>query len=129
MNDDTSDWNLIFETVDALFFSLADGIACRAGMSLEYAHEEAWTLFENGYFKLVGTDDNIGVVPCLSDNERRLAAEQNKPLSDYRRRVIDEARLWAAGEPWRGAAERASLLCRARSNAWAMRRRLGQGAP
>jgi len=98
MNDDTSNWNLIFETVDALFFSLADGIACRAGMSLEYAHEEAWTLFENGYFKLVGTDDNIGVVPCLSDNERRLAAEQNKPLSDYRRRVIDEARLWAAGE-------------------------------
>ena len=96
---DADDWAVILDTVNALFFSLADGLACRAGMSLEYAHEEAWTLFENGYFKLVGTDDNIGVVPCLSDNERRLAAEQNKPLSDYRRRVIEEVGLQDTGAP------------------------------
>ena len=29
---DVDDWNIILETVDALFCSLADGIARRAGM-------------------------------------------------------------------------------------------------
>ena len=41
---DADDWNIILETVDALFCSLADGIARRAGMTDEAAHEEAWTL-------------------------------------------------------------------------------------
>ena len=94
---DADDLGVILETVDALFCSVADGIAGSTGM--EAAHEEIWTLFEEGYFKLVGTDDNVGIVPCHSHDERRVAAEQNKPLSDYRRRVIEEASLWAAGEP------------------------------
>ena len=57
---DADDWNTMLETVDALFCSLADGIARRAGMTEEAAHQEAWTLFEQGYFKLVneGEDDS-----------------------------------------------------------------------
>lgn len=47
-------------------------------MSLEAAHEEIWTLFEGGYFKLAGTDDNVGIVPCHSHDERRIAAEQKQ---------------------------------------------------
>ena len=46
---DADDWNIILETVDALFCSLADGIARRAGMTEEEAHEEAWSWFEQGY--------------------------------------------------------------------------------
>ena len=84
------DLAVILKTVDALFCSVADGIASTR-MSLEAAHEEIWTLLEGGYFKLVGTDDNVGIVPCHSNDERRIAAEQNKPLADYRRRVIEEA--------------------------------------
>lgn len=94
---DANDLGAILETVDALFCSVAVGIAGSTGM--EAAHEEIWTLFEGGYFKLVDTDDTVGIVPCHNHDERRLAAEQNKPLSDYRRRVIEEASLWAAGEP------------------------------
>ena len=88
MKDD-DDWNIILETVDALFCSLADGIARRAGMTEEAAHQEAWTLFEQGYFKLVneGEDDSVGVEPCYSCNERHAAMKQNRRLADYRRRV------------------------------------------
>jgi hypothetical protein len=96
---DTDNWAVILETVDALFCSVADGIPSGTDMSLEAAHEEIWTLFEGGYFKLVGTDDNVGIVPCHSNDERRIAAEQNKRLADYRRRVIEEARLQADSSP------------------------------
>ena len=68
---DADDLGVVLETVDALFCSVADGIASSTGMSLETTHEEIWTLFEGGYFKLVGTDDNVGIVPCHSDDERR----------------------------------------------------------
>ena len=90
---DADDWNIILETVDALFCSLADGIARRAGMTEEAAHEEAWTLFERGYFRLVneGDDASLGVEPCYSRNERHIAIKQNRPLADYRRHVIEEA--------------------------------------
>jgi hypothetical protein len=94
---DADDLAVTLETVDALFCSVADGIASGTGTNMEAAHEEIWTLFEGGYFKLGGTDDNVGIVPCHSHDERRLAAEQNKRLVDYRRRVIEEAR--ATGEP------------------------------
>lgn len=86
---DADDLAATLKTVDALFCSVADGIARNTGLSMEDEHEEIWTLFEGGYFKVVGTDDNVGIVPCHSDEERRLAAQQNKPLADYRRRVID----------------------------------------
>ena len=90
---DVDDWNIILETVDALFCSLADGIARRAGITEEAAHEEAWTLFERGYFRLVneGDDASLGVEPCYSRNERHIAIKQNRPLADYRRHVIEEA--------------------------------------
>ena len=90
---DADDWNIILETVDALFCSLADGIARRAHMTEEAAHEEAWVLFEQGYFKLVneGDDASLGVEPCYSRNERDAAMKQNRRLADYRRRVIEEA--------------------------------------
>ena len=90
---DADDWNIILETVDTLFCSLADGIARRAHMTEEAAHEEAWTLFEQGYFKLVneGDDASLGVEPCYSRNERDAAMKQNRRLADYRRRVIEEA--------------------------------------
>jgi hypothetical protein len=96
---DADDLAATLETVDALFCSVADGIARSTGTSMGDEHEEIWTLFEGGYFKVVGTDDNVGIVPCHSDDDRRAAREQNKPLSDYRRHVIEEASLWAAGEP------------------------------
>jgi hypothetical protein len=101
-----------FSAPDALFCSVADGIASGTGMSLEgleAAHEEIWTLFEGGYFKLAGTDDNVGIVPCHSHDERRAVAEQNKPLADYRRHVIEEARSQAAGKP--REAQRGELVC------------------
>ena len=90
---DADDWNIILETVDALFCSLADGIARRAHMTEEAAHEEAWVLFEQGYFRLVneGDDASLGVEPCYSRNERDAAMKQNRRLADYRRRVIEEA--------------------------------------
>ena len=86
---DADDWNTILETVDALFCS----IARRAGMTEEAAHQEAWTLFEQGYFKLVneGDDASLGVEPCYSQNARHAAMKQNRRLADYRRRVIEEA--------------------------------------
>ncbi|MDR6306763.1 hypothetical protein GGQ85_004499 [Nitrobacter vulgaris] len=40
---------------------------------------------------MVGTADNVDIVPCHSHDDRRAAIEQNKPLADYRRRVIEEA--------------------------------------
>ena len=90
---DADDWNTILETVDALFCSLADGIARRTGMTEKAAHEEAWTLFEQGYFKLVneGDDASLGVEPCYSHIARHAAMKQNRRLADYRRRVIEEA--------------------------------------
>jgi len=90
---------VILKTVDALFCSVADDIVSDTGMSLEAAHEEIWTLFEGGYFKLAGIDDNVGIVPCHSHDERRIAAEQNKPLADYRRNIIKEGGLQDADEP------------------------------
>ena len=91
MKDD-DDWDIMLETVNALFCSLADGIARRAGMTEEAAHEEAWTLFEQGYFKLVneGDDASLGVEPCYSHIARHAAMKQNSRLADYRRRVIEE---------------------------------------
>ena len=77
--------------------SVADDIVSGTGMSLEAAHQEIWTLFEGGYF--TDTDGNLGIVPCHSHEERRIAAEQNKPLADYRRNVIKEEGLQDADEP------------------------------
>ena len=90
---DADDWNIILETVDALFCSLADGIARRAGLTEEVAHEEAWTLFEQGYFKLVneGDDASLGVEPCYSRNARQAAMEENRQLANYRRHVMEDA--------------------------------------
>jgi hypothetical protein len=92
MKDD-DDWDIMLETVNALFCSLADGIARRTGMTEKAAHEEAWTLFEQGYFKLVneGDDASLGVEPCYSHIARHAAIKQNRRLADYRRRVIEEA--------------------------------------
>ena len=91
MKDD-DDWDIMLETVNALFCSLADGIARRTGMTEKAAHEEAWTLFEQGYFKLVneGDDASLGVEPCYSHIARHAAMKQNRRLADYRRRVIEE---------------------------------------
>jgi hypothetical protein len=97
---DVDDWDYILNTVDALFYRLSKGIVTRTGLSLVDAHEEAWELFEQGHFRMVGTDDGrASVVPCHNDNERRTAVEQNKPLADYRRRVIKEAVASAACSP------------------------------
>jgi hypothetical protein len=50
-------------------------------------------LFEQGVFRLqCGDDDSeVGIVPCHSDEDRRAARKQNKPLADYRQRVIEGA--------------------------------------
>jgi hypothetical protein len=87
---DRSDWNVILDYTDAVFYRLAFGIACGVDISLEDAHEKAWLLFERGRFRLVGTADNVDM-PCHSRDDRRAAIQQNKPLADYRRRVIEEA--------------------------------------
>jgi hypothetical protein len=75
---DADDLGVVLEIVDALFCSVADGIVSSTGMSLETTHDEIWTLFEGGYFKLVSTDDNLGIVPCHSHDEtpRRGRAKQ-----------------------------------------------------
>jgi hypothetical protein len=91
MMKDADDWDYILNYTDALFYCLSNGIASRTGLSLEDAHEETWVLFEQGCFKLVGTDDSIGVVPCHSDDDRCAAMEQNQRLADYRRHVIEAA--------------------------------------
>jgi hypothetical protein len=64
-------------------------------------HEELWTSFEQGQFKLKpGDGDSVGVevAPCRGDDERRLAKEQNGSLVSYRQRLIEEA-VRAAREP------------------------------
>jgi hypothetical protein len=92
MKDDASDWNVILKTVDTLFYRLSNRIADRTGLSLVDAHEGLWTSFEKGHFRLKPGDDNdVGVEPCLSADQRRLAVEQNGPLAAYRRGVIEEA--------------------------------------
>ena len=96
MMEDADAWDFILATVEALFCSIADGIASRADISLADCHEELWTSFEQGHFKLKPgdgdyDDDSIGVVPCETDNDRLAAREQNKPLADYRQRVIEAA--------------------------------------
>ena len=83
---DIEDWNFIFNTVDALFYRLPNGVIHPTGLNLIDAHEEAWALFEQGHFKLKpGDDDSVAIEPCHSDDERRAAMGQNKPLADYRR--------------------------------------------
>ena len=66
-----------------------EGTASGADMSLADAHEESWVLFEQGVFRLqCGDDDSeVGIVPSHSDEDRRAAMKQNKPLADYRQRV------------------------------------------
>ena len=88
---DADDWDFILNTVDALFYRVANGIVSRADISLADAHEELWTTFEQGCFKLrCGDDDSVGVVPCHGE-DRRAAKKQNKPLASYRRYVIEAA--------------------------------------
>jgi hypothetical protein len=89
---DADDWDYVLDTVEALFYRVANGLVCRADMSLADAHEEMWILFGQGYFKLAPTDDGgVGVVPCTGDEDRHAAMAQNKPLANYRQRVIEEA--------------------------------------
>ena len=90
---DAEDWNFILDTVDALFYRIAVGVACRSDMSLADCHEGLWTSFEQGCFRLRcgDDDDDIGVVPCETDNDQRAAIDQNKPLASYRQRVIEDA--------------------------------------
>ena len=120
---DADDLATTLETVDALFCRVADDIARSTGTSMGDEHEEIWTLFEGGYFKVVGTDDNVGIVPCHSDDDRRAAREQNKPLVRLpaaRHRGGQLMGRWRA----RGEAPRGELvfgLCLARNNAGAGR--------
>lgn len=49
-------------------------------------------LFEQGAFRLLcGDDNNIGVEPCHTEDHRRAAMEENKPLADYRQHVVEDA--------------------------------------
>ena len=90
---DRSDWDFILNFTDELFYRLALSVACRSNISLADAHEEAWVLFEQGVFRLqCGDDDSeVGIVLSHSDEDCRAAMKQNKPLADYRQRVIEAA--------------------------------------
>ena len=90
---DRSDWDFIPNYTDELFYRLALSVAYRSNISLADAHEESWVLFEQGCFRLrCGDDDSeVSVVPSHSDEDRRAAMKQNKPLADYRQRVIEAA--------------------------------------
>ena len=58
---DADNWDFILNTVETMFISLADGIAGRADMSSEDAHEGLWESFEQGCFRLrCGDDDSVG---------------------------------------------------------------------
>jgi hypothetical protein len=73
-------WAYVLDTVDALFYRLAVGIISRSGLSLADCHEELWTAFENGCFRLRDGDDDsvdeVRVDPCHRDEDRRAAKEQ-----------------------------------------------------
>jgi hypothetical protein len=88
---DADDWDFIFNYTDALFYRLAVGITSRADMSLADCHEELWTAFESGCFRLRDGDDDsvgeVGVVTCHTNDDRCAAMEENKRLADYRRQV------------------------------------------
>ena len=90
---DCSDWDFILNCTDELFYRLALSVACRSNISLADAHEESWVLFEQGAFRLQCGDDEseFAIVPSHSEEDRRAAMKQNKPLADYRRRVIEAA--------------------------------------
>jgi hypothetical protein len=100
MMKDADDWDFIFNYTDALFYRLAVGITSRADMSLADCHEALWTAFENGCFRLRDGDEDsvgeVGVVPCHSDDDQCAAMEQNQPLVNYRRHLIEEAGIVAA---------------------------------
>ena len=71
MKDD--DWDAMLETVDALFCIVAEQVADQEGVPFEEAHEGAWTLFERGLFRLADDGEHLGIEPCTSRNERRVA--------------------------------------------------------
>jgi hypothetical protein len=76
------------KTVDALFRLIAEKTVASENVSLEEAQEGMWALLERGFLKLVDSDDSLGVEPCTSRNERRLAAKGNRALVSYRRRLL-----------------------------------------
>ena len=100
MKDD--DWDAMLETVDALFCIVAEQVADQEGVPFEEAQEGAWTLFERGLFRLADDGEHLGIEPCTSRNERRVAAKQNGLLASFRRRVAEDTASGKVRSPWSG---------------------------
>jgi hypothetical protein len=76
--------------------------ASQEGVPFEEAHEGAWTLFERGLFRLADDGVHLGIEPCTSRNERRVAAKQNGLLASFRRRVAEDTASGKVRSPWSG---------------------------
>jgi hypothetical protein len=69
-------------------------------ISVEDALDGSWTLFEAGFLRLVTDDDeHVGVEPCDNRAEQRAQARRNKPLVEFRRRLLAETEGDPSAEP------------------------------
>ena len=81
-----------FRFADVAFRKFAEMTAANDGAPFEEAHTATWKLYELGHLKLVGEGDRLNVRACITREERRAVAKQNRPLAAYWRRTVFAAR-------------------------------------
>ena len=77
-----------FRFADVAFRKFAEMTAANDGAPFEEAHTATWKLYELGHLKLVGEGDRLNVRACITREERRAVAKQNRPLAAYWRRTV-----------------------------------------
>ena len=85
----------MFRIADVTLREFAEMTAANEGAPFEDAYKRTWQLFERGHLKLVGEGGRLRVRVCITQAERRVVADQNRPLSVFRRRTVLAA-------PWSG---------------------------
>jgi len=85
----------MFRIADGTLREFAEMTAANEGAPFEDAYKRTWQLFERGHLKLVGEGGRLRVRVCITQAERRVVADQNRPLSVFRRRTVLAA-------PWSG---------------------------
>ena len=83
---DELDENVV-RIVEALFLEMAKRSG--SGLSTEDALKGSWSLFENGFLRIVASDDEHMSVEPYGGNraERRAQAKKNRPLVEFKRQM------------------------------------------
>jgi hypothetical protein len=78
--------------IDVMFRDVAEKAAAENNISVEDAIESSWTMFEDGFLRLVAVDgDGVGIVRCRANRvEQHAQAKANRPLVEIRRRLLAE---------------------------------------